>query len=182
MAVFDLTGIGKSPARFDVKKLLALSGQHLAVADNAALLHELAEFRRVTGQPALSDLQQDRLARALPSLKTHAKTLPELFDKAQFLLIERPVRPDEKALAALDGDGRAVLAALTPQLQNADWTRDTLERIVGDLATARATALGKLAGPLRAALAGRTVTPSVFDMMLVLGRDETIARLTDAAE
>jgi glutamyl-tRNA synthetase len=70
---------------------------------------------------------------------------------------------------------------LTPQLQNASWTRDGLEGIVGRVAEAHGMKLGKLAPPLRAALAGRTVSPSVFDMMLVLGRDETVARLDDAA-
>jgi glutamyl-tRNA synthetase len=70
---------------------------------------------------------------------------------------------------------------LTPHLQNASWTRDDLEGVVARVAEAHGTKLGKLAPPLRAALAGRTVSPSVFDMMLVLGRDETVARLGDAA-
>ncbi|MGJ8624822.1 MAG: glutamate--tRNA ligase, partial [Yoonia sp.] len=70
---------------------------------------------------------------------------------------------------------------LTPQLQNVSWSRDELEGVVTATALAHDTKLGKLAGPLRAALAGRAVAPSVFDMMLVLGRDETIARINDAA-
>jgi glutamyl-tRNA synthetase len=181
MAVFDLSGIGRAPARFDVKKLESLSGQHIAAADNAALLHELAEFRRVTGLAPLTGVQAARLEQALPSLKERAKTLPELFDKAQFLLIDRPVRPDDKAAVALDDAGRALVAALTPHLQHADWTRAGLEPVLNGFATAQGMGFGKLAGPLRAALAGRTVTPSVFDMMLVLGRDETLARLQDVA-
>ena len=65
-------------------------------------------------------------------------------------------------------------------MQNASWTRDTLEGLIGSLAEAHDTKLGKLAAPLRAALAGRTVSPSIFDMMLVLGRDETVERLNEA--
>jgi glutamyl-tRNA synthetase len=71
---------------------------------------------------------------------------------------------------------------LTPQLQNDSWDRDALEATVADVAAAHNIGLGKIAGPLRAALAGRTVSPSVFDMMLVLGREETLARLKDAAD
>jgi glutamyl-tRNA synthetase len=180
-AAFDLEGIGRSPARFDTKKLENLCGQHIAASDDAALLHELQAYLAVTGAAPLSDLQRDRMSRAMPSLKERAKTFPELLEKAQFLLTDRPVVPDAKAGAALDTVSRGILSELTPQLQTASWDRETLERIVGDVATARGMGLGKLAGPLRAALAGRAVTPSVFDMMLVLGRDESLARLGDAA-
>ena len=71
---------------------------------------------------------------------------------------------------------------MTPQLQNASWTRDGLEAVTNSFAEAKEIKFGKMAGPLRAALAGRAVTPSVFDMMLVLGAEETIARLTEAAQ
>jgi glutamyl-tRNA synthetase len=110
-----------------------------------------------------------------------ARTWPELLEKAHFVLTDRPVLPDEAAARALDPVSRGILAELTPQLQNASWTRDSLEGIVTGVAEAHGTKLGKLAPPLRAALAGRTVSPSVFDMMLVLGRDETVARIADAA-
>ncbi len=114
-------------------------------------------------------------------LKERAKTLPELIEKAHFVLTRRPVEPDEKAQKALDSEARGLLAELTPHLQDASWTKETLEEVMNSFAAAHDTKFGKLAGPLRAALAGRAVTPSVFDMMLVLGRDETLARLTDAA-
>lgn len=114
-------------------------------------------------------------------LKERAKTLPELIEKAHFVLTHRPVEPDEKAQKALDAEARGLLAELTPHLQDASWTKETLEEVMNSFAAAHDTKFGKLAGPLRAALAGRAVTPSVFDMMLVLGRDETLARLTDAA-
>ena len=106
---------------------------------------------------------------------------PELIEKAHFVLTSRPVQPDEKAQAQLDSVSRGILRELTPQLQNASWDRDTLEQVVTNVAEAHDTKLGKLAGPLRAALAGRAVSPSVFDMMLVLGQSESIARIKDAA-
>jgi glutamyl-tRNA synthetase len=181
MAVFDLSGIGKSPARFDLKKLQHLSGLHIAAAADGPLLAEIEAFRRVTGQPAFTPAQRDGMARALYCLKERAKTFPELLEKAHFVLTSRPVVPDPAAAAALDPVSRGILRTLTPHLQHAEWTREGLESTVAAVAEAQGTTLGKLAGPLRAALAGRTVTPSIFDMMLVLGREETLGRLQDAA-
>lgn len=179
---FDLGGIGKSAARFDFKKLQNLSGQHIAVAHDAALLHEINEFRLKNNQPAYDDVQSDGLLRAMYCLKDRAKTFGELLEKGHFILTIRPLDIDEKAAKNLNSVSHGILETLTPQLQNVTWSRDELEALGNRVAESLGVNFGKLAGPLRAALAGRAVTPSVFDMMLVLGREETIARLTDAAE
>ncbi len=178
---FDLTGINKSPARLDFKKLENLCGQHIAVADDAALLHELTIYLAAAEKNPLTDAQMDGLLRAMYCLKDRAKTFPELLEKAHFVLHVSPLDIDAKAAATLDPVSRGILLALTPHLQNASWTRVDLEAVLNAAAEENGTKFGKLAGPLRAALAGRTVSPSVFDMMLVLGRDETIVRLTQAA-
>ena len=178
---FDLSGIGKSPARFDFKKLENICGQHIAVADDAALLHEIQGFLAATDQNPLSDTQSHALLTAMYCLKDRAKTIPQLLEKAHFALASRPLDRDEKSEKMLDTVSRGILSELTPQLQNASWDRETLEGLVAALAEAHDTKLGKLAGPLRAALAGRAVSPSVFDMMLVIGRDETVARLEEAS-
>lgn len=181
MAWFDLSGIGRSPARLDFKKLENICGQHMAVAEDAALLHELQAYLASAGQPALTSGQADLLKQSLYCLKDRAKTFPELIEKAQFALAFRPIVPDEAAAKALDTVSRGILQSLTPQLQSASWTKEALEVILSDAAAAHGLGFGKIAAPLRAALAGRTVTPSVYDMMLVIGRDETVARLQDAA-
>lgn len=178
---FDLDGIGKAPARFDFKKLDNVCGQQIAMGDDAALVAEIDEFLGATGENRLSDTQKGDLLRAMYCLKERAKKFPELIEKAYFILNERPFTPDEKAAKSLDAVSRGILSELTPHLQNVSWNRDALEAVVAEVATAHETKLGKLAAPLRAALAGRAVTPSVFDMMLILGRDETIARLSDSA-
>jgi glutamyl-tRNA synthetase len=180
MAWFDLSGIGKAPARLDLKKLDHVSGQQIARADDAELVAEVREFLAATGQPPLSASQQDGLLRAMYCLKDRARSIPELLEKGQFVLASRPLVPDAKAAAALDSVSRGILRELTPHLQNASWTRDTLESVVSQTGERHGLSLGKLAAPLRAALAGRTVSPSVFDMMLVVGREETLARLSDA--
>jgi glutamyl-tRNA synthetase len=178
---FDLDGIGKSPARFDFKKLENICGQHIAVADDAALLQEMQGYLAATGAEPFTEAQKIGMLKAMYCLKERAKTFPELIEKAHFVLTSRPIVPDEKAAAHLTDVFRGILGELTPQLQNASWSRDILEGVVASTAEAHDMKLGKLAGPLRAALAGRAVSPSVFDMMLVLGQDETIARLQDAS-
>ncbi len=177
---FDLGGIGKSPARLDFKKFENVCQWHIAQMEDAALLRDIETYLAAASQPALSQSQKDGLKSALYCTKDRAKSLPELLMKATFALNERPIKPDEKALGALDNVSRGILKSLTAQLQNATWTREGLETLIGAVAEAHETKLGKLAAPLRAALSGQTVSPSVFDMMLVLGRDESIARLTDA--
>ena len=176
---FNLKGIGRSPSRFDTKKLENLCGQQIAIAEDSQLLDECVSFLAATGQPSLSADLQDKLLDAMPFLKERSKLLPKIVEKAHFALTMRPIVPDEKSGAALDTVSRGMLKQLTPHLHNVRWDRDTLETVIADFTQANDTKLGKIAQPLRAALAGRTVSPSVFDMMLVLGRDETLARIGD---
>jgi glutamyl-tRNA synthetase len=178
---FDIDGIRKSPAQFDLKKLENICGQHIATAGDAALRHEIEAYLAAAGLTALTDAQSSGLERAMYCLKERAKKLPELIEKGHFILISRPIECDEKAAKNLDTVSRGILRELTPHLQDVSWDRETLEEVLNGFAAARDTKFGKLAGPMRAALAGRAVTPSVFDMMLVLGRAETMARLTEAA-
>jgi glutamyl-tRNA synthetase len=181
MQWFDLKGIGRAPARLDFKKLDHICGQHIAAGNDAALLHELEAFLAVTGRPALTPTQHGRMLHGMSSLKERAKNFHELLDKARYILESRPVSRDEAADKALDEVSRSILKTLTPRLQNASWTKENLEAILTGAAAEYGIGFGKLAAPLRAALAGRTVSPSVYDMMLVIGQDETVARLEDAA-
>ncbi|GGE41719.1 glutamate--tRNA ligase [Actibacterium pelagium] len=179
---FDLDGIGKAPARLDFKKLENICGQHMAAADHAALLTEFETFLSATGASPLTATQRTSLSAALPFLQGSAKTFPQLVEKANFILASRPLERDAKAEKALDTVSRSILKQLTPQLQNASWDREALEATLNGFAEANELKFGKLAAPLRAALAGRAVSPSVFDMMLVLGREESLARIEDAQE
>jgi glutamyl-tRNA synthetase len=181
MAVFDLKGIGKAAARLDFKKLENTCGHHMSMMQDAALLHELVAYLKVAGQPALTAAQMDLLSRGIYSVKDRAKTFPDLFEKAHYMLLSRPVEPDDSASKSLDAVSRGILKTLTPRLQTASWTKEALEPILHQIATDHGLGFGKLAAPLRAALAGRTATPSVFDMMLVIGQGETIARLKEAS-
>ena len=176
---FNLIDIGKSAARFDLKKLQFLSGQHLKNSDDAALLHETLEFLTKVKKKSLSENKILLLKKGLYCLKDRVKTLSELVEKASFILNNRPIEVSSDAKLSLDETGLAMLDALTPHLQNATWKREELEKICNSVAESFGVKFGKLAPPIRSALSGQTKTPSVFDMMLVLGRNETIARLTN---
>ena len=177
---FDFKGIGKSPSRFDFKKLQNLSSKHIAAASNAALLQDITNYQSAIAAPPFTDAQLQGLDTAMYCLKERAKTLPELLEKARFILQTRPISIDEPAQATLDSVFIGILQSLTPQLQNATWSREHLEVLFHEFAGFNGIKFGQLAAPLRAALAGRKATPSVYDMMVLLGRDETIARIKDA--
>ena len=176
---FDLEHIGKSPSRFDFKKLANVSGQHISKTEDVALLHELEKFLAVTLAPVLTDVQKVAFLAGVYCVKERAKTMIELIDKSSFMLKSRPLKLDEKATQSLDPVSISILKELTSQLQNVNWEREVLEDLLDQIAQTHNTKMGKVALPLRSALSGQVTSPSVFDMMLVLGREETIARLND---
>jgi glutamyl-tRNA synthetase len=182
---FDLDAIGRSPARFDFAKLADLNGHYIRRASDDELMRrikavvpELENGRLLEAK--LAKAGWDRLARALPSLKERAKTLKELVDGAGFLTAERPLAMDDKAKALLDGQARQSLGELLARLEAAsDWQAAALEAEVRAFAEAHGVKLGKIAQPVRAALTGKSVSPPVFDVMALLGREEALARIRD---
>jgi len=179
---FDLGGIGRAPARLDFKKLEHVSGHHIGSMDDASVLAALEAWMAEAGHAPLTETQRQRILGAMNALKEKAKTLPALLDQARFALVERPVAVEEKAAKSLDPVSRGMLKTLTAALQNVSWTRDALEQAAKAVAEENGVGLGKIAGPLRAALAGTSTTPSVFDMMTALGREESLARLRDQTD
>jgi glutamyl-tRNA synthetase len=112
-------------------------------------------------------------------MKERSKTLIELLEMGRFVLGARPFEPDDKAAKHLDSVSRGMLERLTSHLRNASWTAPDLEAEVRRFAEGEGLSLGKVAQPVRVALTGRTISPSVFDMMEILGPDESLARLED---
>ena len=174
---FDLDHVGKSPSRFDFKKLENLNGHYIREADD----QRLADL--VAPRLGLSAAQKPLLAEAMPELKTRANTLIELADGAQFLFARRPLDVDDAAAALLGADASALLKAAHDALAAlADWDRGSLEAAIREVAEASGVKLGKLAQPLRAALTGRTTSPGIFDVLALLGRSESLARIADQME
>ena len=178
---FSLDKIGKSPARFDFKKLENLSGQHIRAMDNVELLKEIEEYVASQHMKPLTNTQRNLFITGMNGIKERAKTLPELMEIAYYFLGERPFLPDEKAGHFLTTVSRGMLNRLTSRLRDATWTLEELEAEIRAFAEAEGLKLGKVAQPLRVALTGRTVSPSVFYMMVQLGKEESIARLEDAS-
>jgi glutamyl-tRNA synthetase len=171
IALFDIGGVGKSPARFDLKKLQNLNGLYIREADDARLAALVAE--RIGPQADAALLEQ-----AMPALKTRAKDIAELADGAAFLFKSRPLAMTEKAQALLDDDARALLAQVAGRLRaGIDWTSEALEANLKAMAEELGLGLGKLAQPLRAALTGQTTSPGIFDVLVLLGREESLARI-----
>ncbi len=173
---FDIAHVGKSPSRFDLAKLLNFNGHYLREADDARLAALVAP--RMAGTP-----DEALLARAMPFLKVRAKDLNELAAGATFLFAQRPLALDPKAEALLSDDARALLAQIANRLgTDNDWTSDLLEASLKAQAEELELGLGKLAQPLRAALTGQTTSPGIFDVLVLLGRDESLARIADQAK
>jgi len=177
---FSLDGVGKSASRFDFKKLGNLTQQHFKAMDDAKLTQLFCEFIATHKNEPLSEEQTEKLQSAMPLFKERAKSFVEMSDSAHFLLSERPFEPDEKASALLNSVSIGILNKLTSRLQHATWTHENIEETLREFAQDQSLKLGEVMQPLRAALTGRTVSPSVFNLMEILGRPESLARLEDA--
>ncbi|MEQ9662841.1 MAG: glutamate--tRNA ligase [Parasphingopyxis sp.] len=179
---FDLAGVGKSPARFDVKKLENLNGHYLREADDGRLADIVAPMIAAHIGRDLHENDLDLLQRSMGAIKPRAKTIHDLVTGALFLFRTRPLDLDDKAKMLLDADARALLARLHPVLNGlADWTESALDTAVREFAESSDLKLGKVAQPLRAALTGSAQSPGIFDVLLLLGREESLARIADQA-
>jgi glutamyl-tRNA synthetase len=172
---FDLDHVGKSPSRFDFKKLENLNGHYIREADDDRLAQLVAP--RIG---ALTADQRTLLVRAMPELKARANDLNQLADGARFLFDKRPLELDAAARALLTPEASALLKAAHEALSAAaSWEHAALEEAIRNLAEREGVKLGKLAQPLRAALTGRTTSPGIFDVLVLLGQGESLNRIED---
>ncbi|WP_436641763.1 glutamate--tRNA ligase [Microbaculum sp. FT89] len=182
---FDLDAIGKSAARFDFAKLENLNGIYMrqtpdadlydALIENLDYLPDGPEFRS-----RLDAVKWDRIRQAMPGLKERAKNLIELLESTKFLVDDRPLSLDQKASKILDDNARKTLSEVLPVLEEApQWDAASLEAAVKAFAETTDRKLGTIAQPLRAALTGRATSPGIFDVLVVLGREESLARIAD---
>jgi glutamyl-tRNA synthetase len=177
---FDLDAVGRAPARFDIKKLENLNGHYLREADDARLADLVAAKIDSAIGPDWPDSGRDLLRRAMPFLKVRAKSINEIAEGASFLFRTRPLDVDEGAAKLLEGDARQLLARARDALAAVDdWNAPALESAIRIVAEEAQLGLGKVAQPLRAALTGRTTSPGIFDVLALLGREESLARLGD---
>ena len=187
IAAFDLPQIGRSPARFDFAKLENLNGHYIRQTSDAdllaaieGLLPHLAGGNEIANK--MTPTLRPQWLAAMPSLKERAKTLIDIIDGGRFLWADRPIQLDEKAEGLLNADARALLSAVAAELAAVEpWTPEATERAVRGFAERHGAKLGAVAQPLRAALTGRTTSPGIFEVLTVLGKSESLARLADQA-
>jgi glutamyl-tRNA synthetase len=175
---FDLDHVGRSPARFDLKKLENLNGHYIREADNERLA--ILSAPRIATQMGrdLDEAERKLLVEAMDVLKPRARDLDELADGAAFLFRSVPLDLDERAAALLQGDASELLARVHKALSGLkEWTAEAAEGIVRKVSEDAGVKLGAVAQPLRAALTGRAASPGIFDVLVLLGRDESLARL-----
>lgn len=181
-AWFSLDGIGKAPARFDFKKLDNISGQHISAMEDAALVEMVRDFAALQNAPILDDTKLQLLQAAIPHLKDRAKTLVDMLDQLDFAFTERPLVYEEKAAAQLNSVSIGILTRLTSRLQHVSWKHDELDAELRRFADEENLKFGAVAAPLRAALTGKAKSPGVFNVMEILGREESLSRLQDVTE
>ncbi len=178
IAWFDLANIGRSAARFDFKKLDNLNAQYIRQLDDAVLAERVTKLLAGATPPrTLDEKGKTRLKAAMPGLKERAKTLVELAQAADFLFSDGPRELDAAAEELLTPEARLILAELVPILSTGPWLAPDIEESVRTFAAARDLKLGQAAQPIRAAVTGRTTSPPIFEMLGVLGREETLDRI-----
>jgi glutamyl-tRNA synthetase len=182
---FSLEGINKGAARFDFVKLENVNGHYIREAKPDYLYRIMIDTAREVGREVDHEglvANKDTVLAALPELQPRAKTVLELIDLAQFIYAVRPIAVDPSATEHVSGDARGLLAAARDVLRGLnDWTVPAIDAAIRAFAETRGLKLGKVAQPLRVALTGRTVSPGVFEVMVLIGREETLARLGDHA-
>jgi glutamyl-tRNA synthetase len=178
---FDVADVGRGAARFDFKKLEHLNGHYIREADDARLAAIVAPFIEVNLARPLTDSERAKLTAAMPALKMRAKSTLALGEGAMFLFGTRPLPLDEGAKALLEGEASDLLRRVGEALAGStEWNEAALDNAVRAIAEEAGLGLGKVAQPLRAALTGRTTSPGIFDVLVLLGREESLARMGDA--
>ncbi len=177
---FDVADVGRGPARFDFKKLEHLNGHYLRESKDERLAELVTPMIEAQISRALTHAETQTLTRAMPALKVRAKSVHAIAEGALFLFDQRPLRLDEGAKTLLEGNASTLLTQVAEALAGCpDWSEAALDNAVRAVAENAGLGLGKVAQPLRAALTGRTTSPGIFDVLVLLGREEALGRLGD---
>ncbi len=178
---FDLDGVGRSPSRFDLARLDNLNGHYMRCAANDRLVEMILPKIEASLGGGVDGAGKRRLVNGMDSLKLRAKTLTELADAALIYVRSRPLPLDPKAAALLTPEARRILSANVAVLERVgEWRAPVLEHVDRQFVEQQGLKLGQIAQPKRAALTGSTTSPPIYEVMEILGRDETLARLRDA--
>ncbi len=175
---FDFDGIGKAPSRFDYVKLANVNAYYIKEADNDYLFALIKPIIMESYKGERLPDWQFKVKLGMNSLKERAKLIGELAEASLIYVKTQPLEIDEKASHILQNGGIEILKELQPLLEGIeDWHKDSVNEVVKSLATTKELGLGKIAQPLRAALAGTMSAPPIFEVASILGKEETIERI-----
>ncbi len=175
---FNLESIGKSPARFDFKKLENINGHYIREADNKRLVGEVERFMTKNTGKEIAANTRNAISALMDELKSRAKTLPELAESAGFLTRDKPLDFTEKAAKILDDEGKKLLSVVIAELKKIDiFSHDNLELAMKNFCEQEGLKLGAVMGVIRAAITGSHMSPSMFKVLEVLGKEDSLKRL-----
>ena len=176
---FDIKDVGKGAARFDFAKLTNLNGVYLRQADDTRLANDIAPLiAKQIGVDAIDAAQKEILIKGMSGLKERAKTLIELADSSAFYVTDGVMSFNEKAQSLIDSAPEGLFAELAKELDALEnWTEENVDASVRNIAEKLDQKLGKVAQPLRAVLTGSNSSPGIFEVMIVLGKSQTLKRI-----
>ena len=180
---FDLNHLGRGAARFDVDRLQRVNSHYIQRAKDDRLVEMIRDRLAERRGRDLRDRDLERLKAAMPELKPRSRLIPELIENSLFIIHDRPIEIDEKAAELLTLDAKSLLRDLAEVLETLeDWNRSTIETAIRGYVAENEIKLGSVAQPLRAGLTGRTVSPGIFEVLTILGREESLGRMSDAVK
>ena len=177
---FDLKNVSKGSSRINFDKLNSVNAHYIKETDNQFLVALIKDSVAERLNSSLNDQMLERLTKGMSGLKLRVKTISELIDYSLIYFFQRPIIIDKEASLLLDRDAKILLKGLSIKFKKVTpWTQDSIECVIKDFAKQEAIKLGKIAQPLRAALTGTTISPGIFEVAAILGKQETIGRLKD---
>ncbi len=180
---FDIDDVNRGAARFDQAKLDNVNAHYIRKArDDSSLVELVAQHLETKLGCSLSNMDRSRLLRAMPVIKPRAKTIVELAERSLFCITSKPISISSDAMKFITADGRLLLKELALILAPINWNMTATASCLYDFANSKGIKIGVIGREIRSALTGSPTSPGIFEVMEILGRDETLARLKDAAE
>ena len=175
---FNIEGIGKSPSKLDMSRILSMNEHYIKNIDENDLFDQLIEYCRLYKSEIESD-KKDKIKKSLTFLKNKAKTLEDIFNNGQYVIMDE-VSFNQEDIKLIDDKAKKVISDFNNQLANLDkLNKETLEPIIDELIRSNDTNFKGVGQPLRIALTGSKFGPGIYDIIISLGKEEVTKRLTN---
>ena len=174
---FNLEGIGKSPSKLDMSRILSMNEHYIKNINENDLFNQLTEYCKLYKNEIKSD-KKDKIKKSLTFLKNKAKTLEDIFNNGQYIINDE-VNFNIDDIKLIDDKAKKVISDFNAQFKNIDLpSREILEPIVNGLIKSHNTNFKGVGQPLRIALTGSKFGPGIYDIILSLGKEEVLKRLS----